>query len=144
MASDIPFSYTLRGASPDSSNEANEELRILRALAEGKHPLTGVPLPDDNCYQSAKVLRALLSAIKVLEKVSRQQALPQNAGQPWFAEEIVEIGKCFDQGMTIIEIAHKHKRTEGAIRSRLEKLGKITPSHTAADSTTTKTSFEQK
>lgn len=144
MANDIPVSYTLRGATPDPSDEAKEEPRILRALAAGKHPFTDALLPDDSCYQSAKVLRALLSAIKVLEKVSLREALPQNAGQPWSAEEVVEIAKCFDQGMTITEMANRHKRTEGAIRSRLEKLGKITPSHLAAESHTTKTSFEQK
>jgi hypothetical protein len=126
MAGDIPISYTLRGARSDSSQEGKEELEILHSLAAGKHPFTRASLPDDSCYQSAKVLRALLAAIKVLEKKSRQRSLPQNAGQPWSSEEDIECGKCFDQGMTIIEMAKKHGRTEGAIRSRLEKLGRIT------------------
>ena len=46
----------------------NESLSILRALAEGKDPLTGEELPDESCYQSAKVLRALLAGIEALEK----------------------------------------------------------------------------
>jgi hypothetical protein len=144
MASDIPYSYPLRGAGSDSLDEAKAELEILRELAAGRNPMTGESLPDDSCYQSAKVLRALLSAIKVLEKAPRQRALPQKAGQAWSAEEDVECGKCFEQGMTISEMALKHKRTEGAIRSRLEKLGKIAPSYIAAEASTTESSFEQK
>jgi hypothetical protein len=76
MADDIPFSYPLRGARLDSSDEAKAELEILRRLAAGKNPLTEALLPDDSCYQSAKVLRALLAAIKALEKAPRIRKLP--------------------------------------------------------------------
>ena len=125
MADDIPFSYPLRGARLDSSDEAKAELEILRRLAAGKNPLTEALLPDDSCYQSAKVLRALLAAIKALEKAPRIRKVPPNAGKPWFAEEDADLRKRFDEGLTITDLAHKHERTRGSIRTRLEKLGKI-------------------
>ena len=117
MATDIPFSYTVR--------ETKYELEILRSLAAGKHPFTGISLPDDSCYQSARVLRALLAAIEALQKGRRMRKLPPNAGKPWSIEEDAELGKCFDQGMTVPDLARKQERTGGGIRSRLVKLGKI-------------------
>jgi hypothetical protein len=125
MASDDPITYHLRGAPSEASDDTKEELRILRALAAGKHPLTGISLPDESCYQSAKVVRALFAAIKALEKSPRLRKLPLNTGKPWSAEDDVELGKCYDQGMTILELARKYERTSGGISSRLEKLGKI-------------------
>jgi len=62
----------------------SETLQILRALADGKHPLTGETLPGESCYQSAKVLRALLAGIEALEKAEgrKSRVLPGAAGRP--------------------------------------------------------------
>ena len=109
----------------------SEHLRILTALAEGVHPLTGQPLPDDSVYQHAKVLRALQSAISALrgkksKKIpkARREGLPQ-AGKPWSPMEIAQLVQGFDSGASIAQLAQKHQRTRGAIESRLVKLGKI-------------------
>ena len=45
----------------------------------------------------------------------------QRAGQPWSDEE-TDVAAAFRPGTSITEIAARHKRTTGAIRSRLEKL----------------------
>jgi len=108
-----------------------ESLRILNALAEGVHPLTGHPLPDDSVYQHAKVLRALQSAIGVLKEQSQKKTKREGshgqAGRPWTAAEIALLVQGFDSGMTIPQLAEKHRRTIGGIQSRLAKLGKVPP-----------------
>lgn len=120
-------------ALPPTASEATEtaeSLRILRALAEGKHPLTGVELPNESCYQSAKVLRALLVGIEALEKAAKRKnrSLPAEAGKPWSTEEDQTLIAEFEKGTLIKDLAQKHQRTQGAIHSRLMKLGKLLPS----------------
>ena len=106
-----------------------ESLHILRALADGKHPLTGEALPEESCYQSAKVLRALLAGIEALERTAKRKTrvLPAGAGKPWDGEEDESLVADFESGTAIAELAQMHQRTEGAIRSRLLKLGKLVP-----------------
>ncbi|OQB94342.1 MAG: hypothetical protein BWX84_00231 [Verrucomicrobia bacterium ADurb.Bin118] len=125
--------YILKGpgtpaAAPPGTDQA-EALPILRLLADGKHPLTGADLPEDSCYQSAKVLRALLAGIDALEKAAKKKnrELPAGAGKPWSAEEDQTLVADFESGTAIKELAQNHQRTTGAIKSRLEKLGKLPP-----------------
>ena len=107
----------------------SEHLRILTALAEGVHPLTGHPLPDDSVYQHAKVLRALQSAISALnahsKKKPKRAGMPEQAGKPWNPMEVAQLVQGFDSGMSVAQLAQKHQRTRGAIESRLVKLGKM-------------------
>jgi len=86
-------------------------------------------LPDESCYQSAKVLRALLAGIEALEKADQKKSrvLPGAAGKPWDAEEDASLVADFESGTAIAELAQTHQRTEGAIRSRLMRLGKLVP-----------------
>lgn len=131
--------YTLKPAGREAApppgsapvaEEAAEPLRILRALAEGKHPQSGEPLPEESCYQSARVLRALLAGIAALEKEARRKSreLPAGAGQRWSAQEDESLVGDYETGTPIEQLAQNHQRTEGAIRSRLMKLGKMPPS----------------
>ncbi len=119
-------------ASPPAASgtaEAAESLRILRALAEGKHPFTGEELPEESCYQSAKVLRALLAGIEALGKAAKRKSriLPAEAGKSWSTEEDQTLIAEFEKGTSIKDLAQKHQRTQGAIHSRLMKLGKVPP-----------------
>jgi hypothetical protein len=104
-------------------------LQILRMLADGRHPLTGDALPDESCYQSAKVLRAFPVGIDALEQATKRKdrVLPAGAGKPWDAEEDQSLVANFESGTSIADLAKSHQRTEGAIRSRLMKLGKLLP-----------------
>ena len=125
---DIPKTAGDAVAEP-SATDGREALRILRSLADGKHPFTGEPLPDESCYQSAKVLRALLAGIEALEKATdrKSRKLPAGAGKPWDTEEDRALVADFEGGAAIADLAQNHQRTEGAIRSRLMKLGKLQP-----------------
>jgi hypothetical protein len=107
----------------------SEAVSILRMLVDGKHPLTGEALPDESCYQSAKVLRALLAGIDSLEKAAKRKSrpLPAVAGSPWDADEDQSLVTEFESGILIVDLERTHQRTEGAIRSRLIRLGKLVP-----------------
>jgi hypothetical protein len=110
-------------------------LEIIRRLADGVDPFSGEVFPSDSPYQNADVIRALHAAIGVMEaavqRVRRTKSLPERAGRPWSEEESSLVVKCFEEGVSIPEIAKKHKRTNGAIRSRLVKLGKISKNRTS-------------
>ncbi len=111
--------------------ETSEALKIIKALADGINPFTGEVIPDDSPYQNPQMVRALFKAVSALESreksEQRRRYLPKNAGNPWYDEEESKLISEFDSGLSISDIAKKHKRTKGSIRSRLEKLGKIKP-----------------
>jgi hypothetical protein len=62
---------------------------------------------------------------KIHSRQIRQETLPENAGKPWTEEEDNRLISHYDIGKSIKEISEEHKRTEGAIKSRLLKLDKI-------------------
>jgi hypothetical protein len=108
-----------------------EAIRIVQSLADGCCPFSGQVLPPDSPYQKAEVVRALFLAVKALhrleERERRGQGLPERVGQPWDVAEDRQLCEEFEAGMSISESAVIHKRTEGAIQARLEKLGKLPP-----------------
>lgn len=113
----------------EETMESSEALRIIRSLADGVDPRTGEVFSEDSPYQHPQVLRALFMAVRALErfeeKQRREKRLPVNAGKPWNDAEDKPLCEGFDAGLTVRELAQKHRRTEGAIQSRLEKLGKV-------------------
>ena len=110
--------------------EASQAVRILRALADGIDPYTGEVFPQESPYQHPDTVRALLSAVGALERSENSpqvKQVPEGAGRPWEPAEEDELKRSFDSGVAIKELALRHRRTEGAIRSRLVRLGKIIP-----------------
>jgi len=107
-------------------------LPIVKALADGVNPVTGEQYPQDSPYAEPRALRALFSAIDLMqrevEKERRRERLPANFGKPWSEGEDRAIATAFDAGATIPDMARRHARTQGSIRLRLEKLGKLPPS----------------
>lgn len=67
-------------------------------------------------------MKALDSAAK---RAERDRSLPSNAGRSWPETEDKELLAIFDAGTPVKEIAEKHGRTQGAIVSRLVRLGRI-------------------
>jgi hypothetical protein len=111
--------------------DTNRAIEILRLLSDGVDPFTGEIFTQNSPYQHPDTVRALFEAINALrkrqERETRQKTLPENAGKPWSVEEDNQVINEFDNGKSCIEISKENKRTEGAIRSRLIKLGKISP-----------------
>ena len=106
-------------------------LPIVRALADGVNPVTGEAYPEHSPYAEPRTLRALFSAVdlmqKEVEREKRRERLPANFGKPWTPEEDEKVTTAFDRGAALSEIARQHARTHSSIRLRLEKLGKIEP-----------------
>ena len=106
-------------------------LPIVQALADGVNPVTGEAYPDQSPYAEPRTLRALYSAVdlmqKEIEREKRRERLPANFGKPWTEEEDQVVIAEFDSAVPIQEMARRHARTQGSIRLRLEKLGKIEP-----------------
>lgn len=106
-------------------------LPIVRALADGVNPVTGEAYPEHSPYAEPRALRALFSAVdlmqKEVEREKRRERLPANFGKPWTEGEDRLLVAEFEGGVNLGEIARKHQRTQGSIRLRLEKLGKIEP-----------------
>ena len=109
--------------------EVEEALVIVRSLAEGLDPGTGQPYPDQSPLQQAPIVRALLRAATALQeqegRARRRAELPPNTGVPWDEKDDAALGSAFDEGRTVEQLAALHKRTSGAIRARLMKLGRV-------------------
>lgn len=109
--------------------DTHKSLEIIRALADGVDPHTGEKYAVDSPYQHPQTIRALFMAIQALERTKkaddRQRQLPGNAGKAWADEEERRLVTAFESGKTTKQLAEEHQRTEGSIRSRLAKHGKI-------------------
>jgi hypothetical protein len=109
--------------------EYSEAVRIVQSLANGVDPLTGEALPDSSPYNEPKVIRALFESLRALEKLGqqdgRQRSFPDNAGKPWSTDEERSLVDAFDRGTPVRQMAAEHGRTEGAITSRLIRLGRL-------------------
>src|SRR2546421_2002645 len=99
-------------------------LPIVRALADGVNPVTGEAYPETSPYAEPRALRALYSAVDLMQKEvdreKRRERLPANFGKPWSEGEDKVVMAEFDGGSTVPDIARKHARTHSSIRLRLE------------------------
>ena len=108
----------------------NKALEIVSILSGGIDPNTGEVFSDGVLHHPDTV-RALYKAkealIRLINYEKRQRDLPENAGTSWSVEEENQLIDAFDAGTELRDLAKIHKRTEGAITSRLGRLGKIAP-----------------
>ena len=103
-------------------------LEIIRLLADGVDPATGELFPEDSPYHQPDVIRALHRSVGALQDTARKQprkaSRPGNQGKPWTTEADKTLLREFDAGRPIAELASKFGRTQGSIRSKLQKLGR--------------------
>jgi hypothetical protein len=106
-----------------------EAQEIIDALANGIDPESGEVLPGEGPLCRAQTVRALFVASKALNESSRRALLdanrPGKAGKPWSQEEDAQLLQAFDGGQPVPELASRHERSAGGIRSRLVHLGRI-------------------
>lgn len=104
-----------------------EALDIVQALVEGVDPFTNEPLAVESVCVNPAVNTALNAASQALESkikaAARRASLPSKAGAPWDETEAQLVLQAYEAGDSIKEIAARQQRTQGAIRSRLVKLG---------------------
>jgi hypothetical protein len=115
--------------------ETDRAKEILKALADGRDPVTGEQFPLNSPYQQADVVRALFLALESLNPTSKsKEPRPVDPNKPkvgtgWTPEEEQQLREAFAANKPIKEIAAAHGRNTGAITSRLEKLGLIDNPH---------------
>ena len=109
--------------------DKSKATEILQHLADGMHPVTGEQLDKHHVINEPDVIRALNMALGALTFDDRQSKpqhnLPERVGRPWREDEDSALIAAFDEGIDLNDLAIKHQRTRGAIRSRLIRLGKI-------------------
>jgi len=107
----------------------NEAKSIIEALANGVDPETGEVLSAQSVFNNPQVIRALFIATNALDSLAkrekREKALPGNAGNAWSETEDSDLLSAFDAGGSIKDISAIHGRTQGAIATRLIRLGRI-------------------
>lgn len=112
--------------------DTQQTIKVLQALLDGTNPDTGAVLPADSILHSPTVIRALARLILSFEycegrSQEKKRKLPPNAGRPWATEEDAQVCDELGKGVPIAEMARSHGRSNGAIWSRLVRLGKIAP-----------------
>jgi hypothetical protein len=111
--------------------EISKAIEILRVLENGADPFTGKVFPDNTVYRHPEIVRALNLALSglalTLRRAKRKRELPDFAGHHWSADEDGKLAKEFESGKTVKDICTGHKRTSGAILSRLIRSGRIRP-----------------
>jgi hypothetical protein len=136
-ASVVPSTLSIQ----ESIMETARSVEILKSLADGIDPGSGKPFAADSAYQHPDTVRALFFAIRALEQHTAplqktpgpdkphseksSQPAPGKAGQPWSEEEDTRLGKAYDSGQSIDDLAQAHQRSKWAIEARLARMGKI-------------------
>ncbi len=105
--------------------------QILQSLAEGVNPATGEVLSREDSCNEPDVIRALHWVLQELERNEKaekpaKKSKWENAGLPWTEEDEKMLCEMYDRGDSKKELCKYFKRSDGAISSRLSKLGKIT------------------
>ena len=103
--------------------DGKEAANILRSLADGKNPETGLEIDNNDVLSQPDVIRALFSGANSLMVMKKKRKLPDGAGARWETEEDNQLALEYHSKVSIQEIAKIHQRTKGAISSRLVKLG---------------------
>ena len=108
--------------------ENQEALAIMRALASGMNPETGVTLEAESICRRPQVVKALNRALgALLQLEQREQQRPAHAGNYWSRDEDAQVCAEVRRGIDFHEIAKSHNRTVPSIVARLAKLGEIRP-----------------
>jgi hypothetical protein len=110
--------------------EQTRAVEVIQSLAAGIDPFTGEVFNAGSTLQNPEVVRALFVAVSAMQgaKAGRPRAaVAPAAGKAWSEVEDRELASEFDAGTSEQEIATRHQRTVGAIRSRLVKLGRLDP-----------------
>lgn len=107
--------------------ERQHALKILNALANGVHPVTGEVFAADSPYQHPDTVRALFEAVRALGTAGSEprEQKPASTFVRWTSEEEERLAAGFGSGKTTGELAKLHDRSRAAIEARLLKLGKI-------------------
>ena len=95
-----------------------------RALGISEVERNGVSGPYRVILYDADAQRFILDHIDAISELNASLTPSAETGpQPWTAEQDASLKDMFDQNVPIYEMASALKRTQGAVRARLKKLG---------------------
>src|SRR4051812_45952935 len=106
--------------------EREQALKILSALANGVHPMTGEVFAVDSPYQHPDTVRALFEALRIIEgnrqrsggtQERRTADMPANTFVRWTPDEEDRLASAFDAGKNSAELAKLHNRSRAAIEA---------------------------
>ena len=107
----------------DTAKTAPSVAEILRQLALGNDPPTGLPVAAEHLHHRPDIIRALMLAREAVDGTRRGELRSnQRAGAPWSDLEDKELADMFHQGESVTSIAKSFQRSTGSITSRLAKL----------------------
>jgi ATP-dependent DNA helicase PIF1 len=129
LASDVPET----SEKPKASDMLAKARATVRALTEGRHPLTGEALAKGDACHDPEIIGALIAlldasaGIAPAPKASRRQPREgaPNHGKAWDDAERKRAATAYEAGTPIKEIAATHGRTTGSIRGELIRQGLI-------------------
>lgn len=102
---------------------------IIQRIIYGVNPITGESLDNNHFCANEQIIDALEDAIVALnkeeERKKRRENQPKNTGAKWSKELDTNLISLFEEGKGIKELSEIFERTSGAIRTRLQRLGKI-------------------
>lgn len=104
----------------------------VRALTEGRHPITGEVLDKGDACNDPEIIGALIALLNASQgmapkKASRGQPREgaPNHGKAWDDAERARAASAYEAGTPMKEIAENHGRTAGSIRGELIRQGLI-------------------
>jgi len=134
------YSRTIDSKATASDNNTREPRELLERMSKD----IGKPIEEtlrreiDNWLGKAKISldangrKALFRMWRTLRRTVREKQVKEpeswktrsnNQGLPWSPDEDQNLCEAVSDGKAISNIAHYHKRSEGSIRSRIERLG---------------------
>lgn len=107
--------------------DVTRAIELLSTVAQGVNPFTGEVIPENCICNQVEIVRALYCILNEVKKSSKnkQKSQLENAGKPWTQEDDAILSQMFDHNYTPASIEEYFKRSQGAIASRLVRLGKI-------------------
>ena len=124
-APDAPYATPAIAPEADPSGSSSDRRLapgdILALLAAGRDPWSGAPLGQEQIVLRPEVKQALNAAL-TKGGAAAKPGRTNGSYQPWAPEEDLRLRQEHQAGQSIARMAQSHGRTEGAIRSRLQKL----------------------
>jgi len=106
--------------------DINEALKMVRALANGMDPESGVQLEGSSIIRRPLIVKALNRAIGALVVEERRlKEKPANAFRYWSKKEDQQMLDELRKGTDIDDVAKAHNRSVASIAARLVRLGKL-------------------
>lgn len=107
---------------PSGKELLTRYINVISNISKNINPYTGEIIEglDDTVAEDLNDL-----CIYLENKLKNYENKPESNGQKWSEEEDKQVIERYREGIKIAKIANLHKRTKGAIKSRLIYLGEI-------------------